>query len=197
MVTNVSYEPYTNVLITTNTGYSLIFSIDEVPVTGVKSGGVKSIKLKDDYVVSGLLIDDSYDYLTIITDKGTGKRIKLSDIERGVRARRGSAIIREVKTNPHRVLKTFKLRNKEVLGIKNNNDIDLIKVTELPIMDKLSTGSNIVKNITDAFVVKSMENNTIYDIEVIEKEPVIKKEISLEEIDNRMITIDDFLKDIK
>jgi len=197
MVTNVSYEPYKNVLITTNTGYSLIFSIDEVPVTGVKSGGVKSIKLKDDYVVSGLLIDDSYDYLTIITDKGTGKRIKLSDIERGVRARRGSAIIREVKTNPHRVLKTFKLRNKEVLGIKNNNDIDLIKVTELPIMDKLSTGSNIVKNITDAFVVKSMENNTIYDIEVIEKEPVIKKEISLEEIDNRMITIDDFLKDIK
>ena len=33
--------------------------------------------------------------------------------------------------------------------------------------------------------------------EVIEKEPVIKKEISLEEIDNKMLTIDDFLKDIK
>ena len=197
IVTNVSYEPFKNVLITTNTGYSLIFNIDEVPVTGVKSGGVKSIKLKDDYVASGLLFDDSYDYLTIITDKGTGKRIKLSDIERGARARRGTLIIREVKTNPHRVLKTFKLRNKEVLGIKNNNDIDLIKVTELPIMDKLSTGSNIVKNITDAFVVKAMENNTIYDIEVIENEPVIKKEISLEEIDNRMLTIDDFLKDIK
>ena len=29
------------------------------------------------------------------------------------------------------------------------------------------------KNITDAFVVKNMENNTIYDIEVIEKEPVV------------------------
>ena len=197
IVTNVSYEPYKNVLITTNTGYSLIFNIDEVPVTGVKSGGVRSIKLKDDYVVSGLLFDDSYEYLTIITDKGTGKRLKLSDIERGVRARRGSLVIREVKTNPHRVLKTFKLRNKEVLGIKNNNDIDLVKITELPIMDKLSTGSSIVKHITDAFVVKNMENSTIYDVEVIEKEPVVKKEISLEEIDNRMLTIDDFLKDIK
>ena len=197
LVTNVSFEPYKNVLITTNTGYSLIFNIDEVPVTGVKSGGVKSIKLKDDYVATGLLFDDSYEYLTIITDKGTGKRIKLSDIEKGVRARRGSLIIREVKTNPHRVLKTFKLRNKDLLGIKNNNDIDLIKMTELPIMDRLSTGSNIVKHITDAFIVKNMENNTIYDIEVIEKEPVIKKEISLEEIDNKMLTIDDFLKDIK
>ena len=197
IVTNVSYEPYKNVLITTNTGYSLIFNIDEVPVTGVKSGGVKSIKVKDDYVASGILFDDSYEYLTIITDKGTGKRLKLSDIERSVRARRGTLIIREVKTNPHRVLKTFKLRNKEVLGIKNNNDIDLIKVTELPIMDRLSTGSSIVKHITDAFIVKNMENNTIYDIEVIEKEPVIKKSISLEEIDNRMLTIDDFLKDIK
>ena len=79
IVTNVSYEPYRNVLMTTNTGYSLIFNIDEVPVTGVKSAGVKSIKLKDDYVASGLLFDDSYEYLTIITDKGTGKRIKLSD----------------------------------------------------------------------------------------------------------------------
>ena len=82
-----------------------------------------------------------------------------------------------------------------VLGFVS--DIDLIKNTELPIMDKLSTGSSIVKHITDAFVVKNMENNTIYDIEVVEKEPVVKKEISLEEIDNRMLTIDDFLKDIK
>lgn len=196
LVTNVSYEPYRNVLITTNTGYSLIFNIDEVPVTGIKSAGVKSIKLKDDFVVSGLLFDDSYEYLTILTDKGTGKRLRLSDIERSVRARRGTLIIREVKTNPHRVIKTFKLKNKELLGIKNNNDIDIIKITELPIMDRLSTGSSISKSISDAFVVKEMENNTIFDIEVVEKEVVVKEKISLEEIDNKILTIDDFLKDI-
>lgn len=197
LVTNVSYEAYPNVLITTNTGYSLIFNIEEVPITGIKSSGVKSIKLKDDYVVSGLLFDDSYENIAILTDKGTGKRLRISDIERSVRARRGTLVLREVKTNPHKVLKVFKLKNKELLGIKNNNDIDTVKATELPIMDKLSTGSSITKSISDAFIVKGIENSSIYDVEVIEKEPVIKEKISLEEIDNKILTIDDFLKDIK
>ena len=112
VVVSVSYEPYKNTLIVTNTGYALEFDISEVPVTGVKSSGVKSIKLKDDYVVTGLLYDDSYEYLAIFTNKGTGKRLRLSDIERSVRARRGSLILREVKTNPHRIVRVFKVRNK-------------------------------------------------------------------------------------
>lgn len=197
LVTNVSYEAYPNVLITTNTGYSLIFNINEVPITGIKSSGVKSIKLKDDYVVSGLLFDDSYENICILTDKGTGKRLRISDIERSVRARRGTLVLREVKTNPHKVLKVFKLKNKELLGIKNNNDIDILKATELPIMDKLSTGSSITKSISDAFIVKGIENSSIYEVEIIEKDPIIKEKISLEEIDNKILTIDDFLKDIK
>ena len=64
-------------------------------------------------------------------------------------------------------------------------------------MDKLSTGSSITKSISDAFIVKGIENSSIYDVEIIEKEPVIKEKISLEEIDNKILTIDDFLKDIK
>lgn len=194
-VINISYEPYKNVLIVTNTGYEVAFDIEEVPITGIKSGGVKSIKLKDDFVAGALLFDDSYEYIGIITDKGTGKRLRLSDIERGVRARRGTLIIREVKTNPHQVLKVFKFKNKDLLGIKNNLDIDIIKPTDLPIMDRLSTGSSIAKKITDAFIVKNIENSNIFDIKIVEKE--IKKEVSLEEIDKRMLTIDDFLKDIK
>jgi len=191
VVVNVSYEPYKNTLVITNTGYALEFNIEEVPVTGLKSSGVKSIKLKDDYVVSGLLYDDSYDYFAIITDKGTGKRLRLTDIEKSVRARRGNLIIREVKTNPHRVVKVFKVR-KELIGIKNNNDIDIIKSSELPIMDRLSTGSNISKSINDAFLVKELESDKIYDV----KEVYEEKNISLEEIDNKILTIDDFLKEI-
>ena len=40
-VTNISYMTYNNVIITTENGYSLIFDISEVPITGVKSSGVK------------------------------------------------------------------------------------------------------------------------------------------------------------
>ena len=194
LVVDVSYEGYLNALVTTDSGYSLIFNVNEIPITGNKSSGVKSIKLKNDFVVSGLLIDGSYDYVIILTDKGTGKRIKLGEIEIGQRARRGSLIIREVKTNPHKVIKILKVK-KELIGIKNGLDIDYIKSTELPIMDRLSTGSNISKKIDSAFVVAGILGNKIYDIE---EEVEIKKEnISLEEIDNKMLTIDDFLKDLK
>ena len=192
-VIDVTCEPYKNTLITTNTGYSLMFNIDEVPVTGIKSSGVKSIKLKDDYVVSGVLLDGSFEHIAIITNKGTAKRLRVSDIELSTRARRGMLVIREVKTNPHKVLRVFKVR-KELIGIKKNNDIDYIKNTEMPIMDRLSTGSNIAKSITDAFIVKELENKKSMDVEVVEK-VITKDTISLEEIDNKILTIDDFLKD--
>ena len=193
VVVDVTCEPYNNALIVTNTGYSLMFNMSEVPVTGIKSAGVKSIKLKDDYVVSGLLLDGSFEHIAIITNKGTAKRLRISDIEMSARARRGMLIIREVKTNPHRVLRVFKVK-KELIGIKNNNDIDFIKNTEMPIMDRLSTGSNIAKSITDAFIVKGMENKNSMNVEVVEK-VITKENISLEEIDNKILTIDDFLKD--
>ena len=46
-------SPSDEVLITTYASYSVRFSLDEVPITGVKTGGVKAINLKDDdYVVS-------------------------------------------------------------------------------------------------------------------------------------------------
>lgn len=197
VVVNVSYEPYTNVLVTTNTGYSLLFDINEIPVIGLKSSGVKSIKLKDDFVVSGLLLDNSYDYVSVLTDKGTAKRLKICDIEKSIRARRGMLIIREVKTNPYRIIKVLKLRNKDILGIKNNNDIDYFKSTELVIMDRYSVGSSILKNITDAFVQKEIENINYFDNIKINIENEIKKEdVVLKEIDAKILTIDDMLKDI-
>lgn len=197
VVVNVSYEPYTNVLVTTNTGYSLLFDINEIPVIGLKSSGVKSIKLKDDFVVSGLLLDNSYDYVSVLTDKGTAKRLKISDIEKSIRARRGMLIIREVKTNPYRIIKVLKLRNKDILGIKNNNDIDYFKSTELVIMDRYSVGSSFLKNITDAFVQKEIENINYFDNIKINIENEIKKEdVVLKEIDAQILTIDDMLKDI-
>ena len=79
-VTNISYMTYNNVIITTENGYSLIFDIGEVPITGVKSSGVKSINLKDDYVTNGIIFNESNEFLSVITNKGTGKRVRLHDL---------------------------------------------------------------------------------------------------------------------
>ena len=88
------------------------------------------MKLKDDYLVSANMFDFNQDeYITVITDKGTAKRVRLNEFELLSRARRGLQIVREVKTNPYKVLKTFVVDNKEFIGIKND-DIKTIVTKE-------------------------------------------------------------------
>lgn len=188
------------VFLTTNTGYGLSFLSEEIPVVGVKASGVKSMKLKDEKIVS--MNNFSYnheEFIIIITDKGTGKRVRLSEFPISTRARRGLLTIREVKTNPYSIVKTFIVDSKKYLGIKNG-EIKTLKITELPILDRYSTGSQISKKeISDAFIVSELVEEEQFDSEKVKNssgEIKIKKDqVSLEEIDDRLMTIDDFLKD--
>ena len=196
-------EDKPNLFLVTDSGYGLAFPAEEVPIVGVKAAGVKGMKLKDDYLVSANIFDFNQDeYITVITDKGTAKRVRLNEFELLSRARRGLQIVREVKTNPYKVLKTFVVDNKEFIGIKNG-DIKTMKLTELPIADRYSTGSLISKHpLTDSFIVANLTKATkeeatlvkVEEIEVLEEPPTPKKErVSLKEIDDRLMTIDDFL----
>ena len=184
---------------TTNSGYGLSFNIDEIPIVGVKASGVKAMKLKDDYLVSVNNFDYTKDeFISVITEKGTGKRIRLTEFELSTRARRGLLLLREVKSNPYHILKTFIEDNRTYIGLKNG-DINTIKITELSIADRYSTGSSISKHeLTDCFVVATLTSNKREEQENKVEEPkeeVPKKDqISLKEIDDRLMTIDDFLK---
>lgn len=188
-VVDVMLDTNPDIFIATSLGYGLWFSKEEIPIVGIKASGVKAINLKDDTVVSTINFDENTsDYLAILTDKGTGKRVKLKDFEKSSRARRGLMTIRDVKTNPYHVIKALIPSNKDHIGIKNG-DITLIKPTELPITDRYSTGSTInKKGLTNAFLYKTLEKST-------EKEDTIskKEQVSLEDIDKRLMTIDDFL----
>ena len=197
-------EDKKNLFLVTDSGYGLAFPSEEVPIVGVKAAGVKGMKLKDDYLVSANMFDFNQDeYITVITDKGTAKRVRLNEFELLSRARRGLQIVREVKTNPYKVLKTFVVDNKEFIGIKND-DIKTMKLTELPIADRYSTGSLISKHqLTDAFIVANLTKATqeelplveVEEIEVLDEAPTPSKKdrVSLKEIDDRLMTIDDFL----
>ena len=194
--------------LTTDTGYGLSFKTEEVPVVGVKASGVKAIKLKDDNLVSINQYSQTEDeFISIITTKGTGKRVRLNEFELSTRTRRGLLVIREVKTNPYKILKTFITDSKNYIGLKNS-DINIIKLTELPISDRHSIGSQLTKhNLTDAFqesilVRSTKEQIDLIDEKVIEEKDVVvekeeskpkKEKISLKEIDDRLMTIDDFL----
>jgi len=199
LVTNV-YEVNGNedIFIVTNNGYGLWYDMDSVPVVGVKAAGVKSINLKDGNVVSGICFENQ-EYLTIITDKGNAKRIKLSELEKGRRASRGLLIFKEVKSNPQHVIKAFLLDVKKYIGIKKDEDIKNIKLTEIPIMERYSIGSLIHKSgIDDSFEIMNLmkkediTTNNKQDKEEKKEEP---KKVSLKDIDDKMMTIGDFLED--
>ena len=205
-VISAMIEEYDTVFLTTNEGYALSFKTEEIPVIGVKAAGVKAMKLKDDYLVAvNNFSYNEHEFVSVITTKGTGKRVRLNEFELSTRTRRGILLIREVKTNPYEILTTFIDDSRNFIGLKNG-DINIIKNTELPIADRYSTGSSISKhNLTNAFIVANLkkENNHQEQLvevpevekEVVEEKKIPKKEqISLQEIDDRLMTIDDFLK---
>lgn len=216
-VLSVIEENYDTVFITTNTGYGLSFKTEEIPLVGVKASGVKAMMLKDDHIASvNNFSYTTHEFISIITTKGTGKRVRLQEFELSSRTRRGIQVLREVKSNPYEVLATFIEDPKNYIGIRNEDIVNL-KLTELPIADRYSIGSQISKReLNNAFVIATLtrqektqtqvkistftDNTDPGEIELLdieeEEEPkkVAKKDkVSLKEIDDRLMTIDDFL----
>ena len=195
VVVDVSYSNEKNVLIVTKKGYGLWFDIEEVSPVGIKAAGVKSIKLKEDEVVTGLLFNANTEYLSIIIDKGTAKRLKLSEIEKSSRANRGLLLMKEIKSNPSRIVKVYAKNTKEEIIVETANNTKQLKLNEISIMDRYSNGSYIVKD----KIVTSYEAPSLLDKDLIDEppqeEPIIEKqEKSLKEVDDKMMTIDDLLK---
>ena len=179
-----------NVLIVTKTGYYLNYMASEIPVSGPKAAGVKGINLKDDVVTSGICYSDTDEYIDVFTNQKTAKRVKLSDLNMLSRAKRGTTLIKKVKSTNYEIIKAFSTSTKDIIGIKSKDDIYLVKNSDIPIMDKESTGSVILKQaINDVFISKELDIVKDEDIEL----PKIKKE----EEKIQELTIDDFLNDFK
>lgn len=179
-----------NVLIVTKTGYYLNYMASEIPLSGPKAAGVKGINLKDDNVISGICYSEKDEYIDIFTNQKTAKRVKLSELNMLSRAKRGTTLIKKVKSTNYEIIKAFSTSTKEIIGIKSKDDIYLVKNSDIPIMDKESTGSVILKQtISDVFISQELDIIKDEDIEL----PKIKKE----EEKIQELTIDDFLNDFK
>ena len=198
------------VFLSTHNGLALRYLTNEIPLTGLRGSGVKAINLKDDYVISGGSFNET-GYALFITDKGTGKRVKLEEFDLMTRARKGLLAIRDVKTNPYKLISALIINHKKEIGILTN-EITYHKSSEFPICDRYQTGSIVTKDKikkvfiqTDLLSSKNLENasNQINETkeEIANDEPketkTSKKQIkvSLDKIDKQILTIDDFLDD--
>lgn len=191
----------------TRTGHYLNIDSNEIPIVGAKASGVKGIGLKDDIVVTCVSPAPYDEYLTIFTNKNTSKRIKLSELESMTRAKKGSTLIKKVKSTNYEITNAISVNNHDLISIKTDGEFKELKTTELPIMDLSSTGSTISKtDIEESFkmaelVERKLELNEtsikVNDAEEKDSNQNIEVELPKKKEDPKELTIEDFIGDFK
>ncbi|MGZ9807058.1 DNA topoisomerase IV subunit A, partial [Staphylococcus haemolyticus] len=89
----------------THKGMSLTYSSEELSDTGLRAAGVKSINLKDEDFVVMTDVVDSDSSIIMATQRGAVKRISYKILQQAKRAQRGITLLKELKKNPHRVVR--------------------------------------------------------------------------------------------
>jgi len=135
------------VFLITNLGYALWFHEEEISIVGIRAAGVKGINLKDDdFVVGGKLINsDSNESILIATQRGSVKRMKLKEFEKTTRAKRGVVILRELKSNPHRIMGFVVSNDQDDIFIQTDKGFtETLKTSDIRFSDRYSNGSFIL-----------------------------------------------------
>ena len=191
-VINITKSKLQTLLLTSN-GYYLNIKTDEIPLVGPRASGVKGISLKDDKLVFGSTYDNEVEYLTVFTNNKTAKRIKINELEIHNRAKKGSSLIKKVKSFDYKIINALLTTSKDEINILCDNEINTIKCSDIPIMDFKSTGSSISKYLIDDIFISSnlvsyLDKST--NIEVINpKEEVVNEP--------KQASLDDFFEEFK
>lgn len=206
-VVNVTYSVDTNVLVVTKKGYGLWYKTSDINPVGIKASGVKSINLRDDEVVSGLLFPNDSEYITLFTDKGTAKRMRFTEIDMGTRGNRGLLFMKEIKSNPSHIVDAYVEDVKTEVVVVTKKYEKEMKIVDIPIMDRYSNGSFVVKDkIKDTYLkVQELSKDALSGLEYVEEVKPEQEQLSfdmlnkesLKEVDDRMVIINNFLDDVE
>ena len=188
-------------LVITKEGNALKYNTNEIPVVGLRTSGVKSINLNNkDEVISAFVVSNSKEYVTLFTDRNTAKRVKIDEIVKTTRAKKGSSIIKSPKTKTYNLFKGFNTSSKTIFGILDG-DIGYMKSSDINIMDKQSVGSTITKkNIEDIFVVTKLKEIKINNEENKEIKEEKQEKTNTEEVKKEtksQLTMSDFFEEFK
>ncbi|CAJ1175895.1 DNA topoisomerase IV subunit A [Companilactobacillus nantensis] len=135
----------------TKHSYASAFPITEVPVVSGKAMGVKFVSLKDDDEIAGyFMATDDNDKIIVLTQRGSYKQMKLSEIPITSRARRGVLTLRELKRQPHRITLVTNISNEMEVSIitDTNKKIEIDRASHQS-TDRYSNGSFIMDPATD------------------------------------------------
>lgn len=159
-----------DVFLVSRRGYGLRYPLEEVSTYGPNAKGVISINLKEgDYVIGGQVIDNTADHkhVMIITHRGAVKKMDLLAFDVISRAKRGLLVLRELKTNPHRVALMFGVEeDEESISILTSEDHTFtLNPTDYSVSDRYSNGSFILDKEEDGQPLNYRRDDIIYEDE--------------------------------
>lgn len=136
------------IILASKHGYALRYRLNEVNPVGLRTLGVKAMEFKEDSdkIVGAVIVHEQSDNdILIVTQRGAVKKLSANQIEQSKRARRGTLILRELKTNPHEIIAFTQIQKEEHLYVQtSDNTITKLESQSIRYSDLTSNGSFLV-----------------------------------------------------
>ncbi|MCM2674445.1 DNA topoisomerase IV subunit A [Alkalicoccobacillus plakortidis] len=159
------------IFLATRNGYGLWFGEEEVSLVGQRAAWVKAINLKEDDVVIGaetFSLDEKVEFI-LATQRGSVKKMAITEFEKGSRAKRGLVMLRELKSQPHRLVgcKRILTAGDEFILTTDKGTEETIRAKSYRPSDRYSNGS---------YAVDTQKEGTLINIQRVPKDPTNEKE---------------------
>lgn len=160
-----------DIFLVSKRGFGLRYDVNEIALVGARASGVISMNLKeDDAVVNGTLIpqEGTEAQIMILTQRGAMKRMSLKDFNRLGRAQRGLLVLRELKSNPHRIIWMDQTAPNKQYDIRTTKGEEIrVDASQLNLVDRNSNGSFVIDTDKVGYPIEIKEANIL---ELIDEE---------------------------